>query len=180
MKIKLFSMICPVYDRIPAGMRHTETWKLNHRKVIPKSQPVAYFRPDDFVPEPFGHQQGIPLYRVAQTKSYAHARNRRGPAILRLFRQQPKPPPLQPVGRRQKEYRPDVKPTGAHEKYLSRAKIREHLRGKEIYGGWGICGPIGLPSTSTTMAATRTCFWRCWKFLKNCRTFFLGFGGHFF
>ena len=48
-----------------------ETWMRAHgRKAVPGSQPVAFFRPDDFTPERFGYQQGVPLYRHEQTRTY--------------------------------------------------------------------------------------------------------------
>jgi len=56
------------YRQIPSGMATNETWRLQRRKAIPRSQPVAFFRPDDFVPERFGYDEGIPLYRLDQTK----------------------------------------------------------------------------------------------------------------
>src|SRR5215468_6271496 len=55
-----------VHSRIPPAMATNETWMLHGRKAIPKSRPAALFRPDDFVPEPFGFQLGIPLYRDNQ------------------------------------------------------------------------------------------------------------------
>lgn len=66
---ELFSS-APVHSRIPPGMATNETWMLHGRKAIPKSQPAAFFRPDDFVPEPFGYQVGIPLNRFDQTRAY--------------------------------------------------------------------------------------------------------------
>lgn len=58
------------YRQIPAGFGTGESWRLHRRKVISKSQPVAFFRPEDFVPERFGYEEGIPLYRLDQTKPY--------------------------------------------------------------------------------------------------------------
>src|SRR5437870_3957975 len=66
-------MDCRIYQEfrhIPPGVSTSESWRLNRRKAIPKSPPVAFFRPDDFVPERFGYEEGIPLYRLDQTKPY--------------------------------------------------------------------------------------------------------------
>src|SRR5689334_8308782 len=58
------------FRTIPPDLSTGETWRLHRRKVIAKSTPVAFVRPDDFVPERFGHEEGIPLYRLDQTKPY--------------------------------------------------------------------------------------------------------------
>src|SRR5437870_586108 len=55
---------------VPSGMATSESWRLQGRNVIPRSRPVAIFRPDDFVPEHFGCQEGIPLYRREQTTQF--------------------------------------------------------------------------------------------------------------
>ena len=62
--------IFDTFRQIPPGIATGESWMRNRRKVISKSQPAAFFRPDDFVPEHFGYDQGIPLYTRDQTKDY--------------------------------------------------------------------------------------------------------------
>jgi hypothetical protein len=124
----------PVYARIPPGMATNETWMLYGRKAIAKSPPVAFFRPQDFSPEPFGYQQGIPLYRYDQTRSYH-------PQPETVAAQQYYDFFVASQNRHRHSRwadRPHVKPGWrTHDQYLSRAKIREHLWGKEIYGCWG-------------------------------------------
>lgn len=129
----------PTYRAIPPGYRTNETWMLHGRKAKPRTQAAAYFRPEDFVPEPFGCPHGIALYRFDQTKEY-----------------HPTPPTIasqqyydffvsnQNLHRYsqwddgKRKHKPDEKPKWlTYNKYLSRAKIREHLRGKEKYGCWG-------------------------------------------
>jgi hypothetical protein len=124
---------------IPPGMSTNETWMLHRRKALPGAQPVAYFRPEDFVPEPFGSQCGIPLYRFDQTRDY-HPRPETVAAQqfydFFVASQNRHKYGLWDDGWR-KRGRP-VKPYWLTlEKYLSRAKIRDHLRGKDIYGCWG-------------------------------------------
>src|SRR3954451_23516341 len=58
------------YRQIPPGLCTNETWMTHRRKALPGVQPAAYFRPDDFAPEPFGPPDGIPLYRHDQTRAY--------------------------------------------------------------------------------------------------------------
>jgi hypothetical protein len=60
----------PVHDHVPPGLSTGETWMLHRRKALPQSRSAAFFRPEDFVPEPFGYRQGIPLYRFDQTRNY--------------------------------------------------------------------------------------------------------------
>ena len=112
---------------------------LRGRKAIPKTPPAGYFRPEDFVPEPFGFHEGIPLYRLDQTKNYSPK-----PATIAaqefydffVANQNRHRHSWWDDGKRKN--RPDVKPTWlTYNRYLSRAKIREHLRGKDIYGCWG-------------------------------------------
>lgn len=101
---------------------------LHGRKAIPKSQPAAFFKPDEFIPEPFGHQQGIPLYRYDQTRSY-------NPKPETIAAQQYYDFFVANQNRhRHSRWQPGWK---TYDKYLSRAKIRDHLRGNEIYGCWG-------------------------------------------
>jgi hypothetical protein len=123
-----FVAIARIHSRIPPGLATNETWMLHSRKAIPKSQPAAFFKPDDFVPERFGYEQGIPLYKYDQTQAYT-----------------PKPATI--AGQQyydffvngQKLHRHSRLEHGwkTYDKYLSRARIRAHLRGKEIFGCWG-------------------------------------------
>lgn len=127
------------FREIPPGMSTNETWMCQRRKALPGAQPVAYFRPEDFVPEPFGSECGIPLYRYAQTRAY-HPRPETVAAQqfydVFLASQNRHKYGLWDDGWR-KQGRP-VKPHWLTlEQYLSRAKIREHVRGKAIYGCWG-------------------------------------------
>jgi hypothetical protein len=118
----------PIHHRIPPGMATNETWMRQGRKAIPKSQPAAFFRPDNFTPEPWGYQQGIPVYRFDQTRSYT-----------------PKPAAVAAQQfydffvANQNRHRHSRWQNGwkTHDKYLSQAKVRSHLRGKDIYGCWG-------------------------------------------
>ena len=123
-----FFSTVPVHSRIPPGMAANETWMLHGRKAIPKSTPAGFFRPDNFAPEPFGYQQGIPLYRYDQTKAYTPQ-----PATVAAKQY------YDIFARDQNLHRHSRWDKGwkTHDKYLSRAKVREHLRGKEIYGCWG-------------------------------------------
>jgi hypothetical protein len=123
-----FSPAATVHSRIPPGLATNETWMRHGRKAIPHSRPAAFFRPEDFTPEPFGHPQGIPLYRHDQTKAYAP-----NPATVAARQYDDFFVASQ---NRHRHGRWD-KAWKTHDKYLSRAKIREHLRGKEIYGCWG-------------------------------------------
>jgi hypothetical protein len=118
----------PVFQRIPSGLSTNETWMLHRRKAIPKSTPAAFFRPDDFTPEPFGNQQGIPLYRYDQTNAY-HPRPETIAAqhFYDFF----------VANQNRHRYSRWDEGWKTHDSYLSRAKIRDHVRGKEIYGCWG-------------------------------------------
>ncbi len=66
MDLQIFQEFC----EIPPGISTSESWRLSRRKVISRSEPVAFFRPEDFVPERFGYEEGIPLYRLEQTTHY--------------------------------------------------------------------------------------------------------------
>jgi hypothetical protein len=130
------------YHAITPGLCTNETWMLQRRKAIPGVQPAAYFRPEDFVPEPFGCPHGIPLYRLDQTRPYDPT-----PATVAsqhyydffVASQNRHRHSRWDDGKR--KYGPDVKPTWrTYDKYLSRAKVRDHLRGKDIYGGWADLG----------------------------------------
>jgi hypothetical protein len=104
-------------------------WMLCGRKAIPGTQPAAYFRPDDYEPEFINAQNGIPLYRQEQTKDY-HPRpwTSASQQYYQFF----------VAGQNRQRYS-ECGPAGWHtsDKYLSRARIREHLRGRQIYGCWG-------------------------------------------
>jgi hypothetical protein len=128
-----------IHRRIPTGLATNETWMLKGRKRVPGAKPAAYFRPDDFAPEPFGSPHGIPLYRKDQTKDY-HPR----PETVAARRyydyfvadQNRHKYGLWDDGRRRTG--PDEEPDWRNwDRYLSRSKIRDHLRGKEMYGCWG-------------------------------------------
>ena len=112
---------------------------LRCRKAIPKTPPAGYFGPEDFVPEPFGYEEGIPLYRFDQTRNY-------NPKPATIAAQQYYDFFVASQNRNRhsrwdkgkRKNLPDVKPTWlTYNKYLSRAKIRDHLRGRDIYGCWG-------------------------------------------
>jgi hypothetical protein len=105
-----------------------ETWKRYGRKAIPKSKPAAYFKPEDFTPEHFASQQGIPLYRYEQTKAY-HPR----PETIAAQQYYD----FFVADQDRHRYSRWDKGWKTHDNYLSRAKIRDHVRGKEIYGCWG-------------------------------------------
>jgi hypothetical protein len=101
---------------------------LHRRKAVPRSLPAAFFRPQDFTPEPFGYQEGIPLYRFDQTRAYH-------PRPETVAAQQYDDFFLSGQNRhRHSRWQPGWR---THDRYLSRAKVRDHLRGKEIYGCWG-------------------------------------------
>ena len=128
-----------VHNTIPAGLATNETWMLRGRKAIPKTLPAGYFRPEDFVPEPFGYQEGIPLYGFDKTRNY-------NPKPATIAAQQYYDFFVASQNRYRhsrwdegkRKNRPDVKPTWlTYDKYLSRAKIRDHLRGTEMFGCWG-------------------------------------------
>jgi hypothetical protein len=118
----------PVHPRIPPGMATNETWMLRGRKVIPKSRPAGFFQPDDFAPEPFGYQLGIPLYRFEQTREYH-------PRPETLAAQQFYDFFVANQNRHRYSRWDDGWKT--YDGYLSRAKVRAHLRGSETYGCWG-------------------------------------------
>jgi hypothetical protein len=128
-----------VYKSIPAGLATNETWMLRGRKAVPKTPPAGYFHPEDFVPERFGYEEGIPLYGFDQTRSY-------NPKPATIAAQQYYDFFVASQNRNRhsrwddgkRKNRSDVKPTWlTYDKYLSRAKIRDHLRGKDIFGCWG-------------------------------------------
>jgi hypothetical protein len=107
-------------------------------KPIPGTKPTAYFRPDDFVPE-FGPDLGIPLYSYLQTLPY-HPRPETvaSQECYDFFVSSPNRHrhSLWDTGRR--KHGANVKAGWrTHDKYLSRTKARDHLRGRDIYGCWG-------------------------------------------
>jgi hypothetical protein len=126
------------YRDIPPGLASNESWMRHRRKAIPGAKPTAYFRPEDFVPE-FGPDLGIPLYSRQQTRSY----NPRPETIASqdyydyfVTSQNRHRHSVWDTGQRKNGA--TVKPGWrTHDKYFSRGKIREHLRGKAIYGCWG-------------------------------------------
>ena len=131
--------LAPIYtERIPRELATNETWMLHRRKAIPRVRPAAYFRPPDYVPE-YGPDLGIPLYRYDQTREYRP----RPPTVASqryydLFVASQNRQKLtvwfdghSKKGRRQK---PGWR---TFDKYLSRAKIRAHLRGRDMYACWG-------------------------------------------
>jgi len=126
------------YAKIPAGLATNETWMLSRRKAIPGTKPIAYFRPEDYLPE-FGPDLGIPLYSHQQTRPYSPRQETIASQEYYDFfvaSQNRHRHSVWDTGRRKNGA--NVKPGWrTHEKYLSRAKVREHLRGKEIYGCWG-------------------------------------------
>jgi hypothetical protein len=123
-----YSPIAPVRGRIPPGMATNETWMLHGRRAVPRSLPAAFFRPQDFTPEPFGYQEGIPLYRFDQTRAYT-------PTPATVAAQQYYEFFVSGQNRhRHSRWQPGWR---THDRYLSRAQVRAHLRGREIYGCWG-------------------------------------------
>jgi hypothetical protein len=123
-----YSPAAPVHTRIPPGVATNETWMRHGRKAIPHGRPAAFFRPEDFTPEPFGYPQGIPLYRHDQTRAYAPR-----PATVAARQYDD----FFVSGQNRHRHSRWDKGWKTHDKYLSRAKVRDHLRGKEIYGCWG-------------------------------------------
>jgi hypothetical protein len=129
----------PILSYIPYGLRTNETWKLYGRKAIPGTPPAAYFRPPDYEPEFLNAQNGIPLYRHDQTKDY-HPRPETiaSQQYYDFFVADQNRHRLSRWSHVAGEWRPNRKagwPTA--DKYVSRAKIREHLRGRRIVGCWG-------------------------------------------
>ena len=129
----------PIYNTIPAGLATNETWMLRSRKAIPKTLPAGYFRPEDFVPEPFGYQEGIPLYRFDQTRNYnPKPATIAGQQYYDFFVANQNRYRHSHWDEGKRKNRPDVKPTWlTYDKYLSRGKVRDHLRGTEMFGCWG-------------------------------------------
>src|SRR5262249_50515375 len=125
------------YQRIPPGLATNEGWMLGRRKAIPGTKPTAYFRPDDFVPE-FGPDLGIPLYSHQQTRPYyPRPETVASQEYYDFFvaRQNRHRHSVWDTGERKNQA--NVKPGWrTHDKYLSRAKVRDHLRGRDIYGCW--------------------------------------------
>ncbi len=124
---------------IPPGMSTNETWMCHRRKALPGAKPVAHFCPEDYVPEPFGSACGIPLYGYDQTRAYQ-------PRPATVAAQQFYDFFVASQNRHQygrwdhgwRKQGPNVKPGWRNQaNYLRRAKIREHLRGRGIYGCWG-------------------------------------------
>lgn len=126
------------YRTIPPGIGTGESWRLRRRKVVAKSPPVAFFRPEDFIPERFGYREGIPLYRLDQTKPYTpqpHTIAAQHYYDFFVASQNRHRYSQWDDGKRD---RGNVKPDWrTYDRYPSRAKIRDHLRGKDIYGCWG-------------------------------------------
>lgn len=126
------------FRSIPPGMATNESWRLSRHKVVPNSQPVAFFRPEDFVPERFGYEEGIPLYRLDQTKPYtpkAHTLAAQHYYDIFVVNQNRHRYSQWDDGKRDGyTVEPDWR---TYDRYLSRAKIRNHLRGKDILGCWG-------------------------------------------
>ncbi len=126
------------YRQIPPGMATNENWRLQRRKAIPRSQPVAFFCPEDFVPERFGYEEGIPLYRLDQTKPYSpkpHTIAAQHYHDIFVINQNRRRYSQWDDGKRD---RSNVEPDWrTYDRYLSRAKIRDHLRGRDIFGCWG-------------------------------------------
>ena len=129
----------PVYtERIPRELATNETWMLHGRKARPRVRPAAYFRPPGYEPE-YGPDLGIPLYRHEQTREYhptpptlasqvyydifVASQNRHRLSVWFDGRGK--------KGRRQK---PGWR---SFNRYLSRAKVRAHLRGRDMYACWG-------------------------------------------
>ena len=90
---------------------------------------MALFRPDDFTPERFGYQQGVPpLPPRADPHLHAEAGDRGAAQQFYDF-----------FVANQNLDRHSRWDNGwpTHDRYLSRARVRAHLRGKDIYGCWG-------------------------------------------
>lgn len=126
------------FREIPAGIATNETWRLQRHKVISKSQPAAFFRPDDFVPERFGYKEGIPLYRRDQTNPYTPKPHTVAAQLyydIFVASQNRHRYSQWDDGKRD---RGNVEPHWqTYDRYLSRAKIRDHVRGSDILGCWG-------------------------------------------
>ncbi len=126
------------FRQIPHGIATGETWRLQRHKVIPRSQPVAFFRPEDFVPERFGYDEGIPLYRRDQTRAYTpkpHTLSAQHYYDIFVANQNRRRHSQWDDGKRDRgNVEPDWR---TYDRYLSRAKIRDHLRGRDIFGCWG-------------------------------------------
>ena len=126
-------------DGIPPGHATNETWRLHRRQAAKGVRPAGYFRPPDFVPEVYGCPLGIPLFTHQQTTDYRPTpatvagqqfydvfvgpQNRR--RLLVWF---------DGVGKNGRRQKPGWR---SFDQYLSRAKIREHLRGRTTYAAWG-------------------------------------------
>src|SRR5215470_15085567 len=130
----------PIYTgRIPPELATNETWMLHGRKARPRVRPDAYFRPPGYVAEFRGSDLGIPLYTYEQTRDYRP----RPPTVasqryydIFVASQNRKRLSLWFVGRGKKGRR--QKPGWrSFTKYLSRAKVRAHLRGRDMYACWG-------------------------------------------
>src|SRR5437899_1741520 len=132
------SQIFQEFRQIPPGMATNESWRLSRHKVIPRSQPVAYFRPDDFVPERFGYQEGVPLFRRDQTRAYnpkPHTIAAQHYCDFFVASQNRHRYSQWDDGKRDRgNVEPDWR---TYDRYLSRAKIRDHIRGSDIFGCWG-------------------------------------------
>src|SRR5215470_1615867 len=130
----------PIYtERIPPELATNETWMLDRRKARPRVRPAAFFRPPGYEPEFRGSDLGIPLYTHDQTQPYhATPPTLASQVYYDLFVASQNRQKLSvwfdgrgKKGRRQK---PGWR---TFDKYLSRAKIRAHLRGRDIYACWG-------------------------------------------
>ena len=129
----------PTFRVIPLGYCTNETWMLHGRKAKPRTKVAAYFRPEDFVPEPFGCPHGVPLYRFDQTKEYhPTSPTIAGQQYYDFFVANQNLHRYSHWDNGKRKNRPDKEETWlTYNKYLSRAKIRDHLRGTEKYGCWG-------------------------------------------
>ena len=126
-------------DGIPRGHATNETWKCRGRQAAKGVKPAGYFHPPDFVPEVYGCPLGIPLFTRQQTTDYhptpatvagqkyydffVASQNRRRLSVW-----------FDGVGKNGRRQKPGWRSFG---QYLSRAKIREHLRGRQTYAVWG-------------------------------------------
>ena len=150
----------PVYNTIPAGMATNETWMLRGRKAIPKTPPAGYFRPDDFVPERFGYQEGIPLYRRDQTRHY---NPKPAPSLASIMISSS--PARTASGTA--EWDDGKRPRQGRDPNLAElrqvpepSQNQRPLSGQETFMAAGaICGRTGSASNLITTVATQVCSW---------------------
>ena len=102
-------------------------------------QATGFYRPDGFVAERFGYQEGIPLYTFDQATDYSpQPHTIAGQHYFDFFvaNQNRHKYGQWDDGKRKRDA--DIKPGWkTYDQYLSRDNIRRHLRGKDIYGCWG-------------------------------------------